>query len=167
MDAAAVRCHDGPMTEALRPSRRAAALALAGAAALAVAPWRPARAESRPPAVEALILAFSRGAPLLDAGLTLDMDDSVDDGSSVPVALIADSPMTDADHVEAILLVAPANPLLTVAEFRFTPASGRATVRTRIRMAKSQTLIALARTTTGAVMLAERRVEVVANGCVG
>jgi len=155
------------MTEALRPSRRVAALALAGAAALVVAPRRSARGESRPPAVEALILAFSRGARLLGAGLTLDMDDSVDDGSSVPVALLAESPMTAADHVEAILLIAPENPLLTVAEFRFTPASGRAAVRTRIRLAKSQTLIALARSSTGAVRLAERRVEVVANGCVG
>jgi len=150
-------------------TRRAAALALAGAAALAFQPPRQAQAEEPPPspAVEALILAFARGAPLREAGLALDMDDSVDDGSSVPAALAAESPMTAGDHVESILLIAPENPLLTVAEFRFTPTSGRASVRTRIRLAKSQTLIALARASTGAVAVARRRVEVVANGCVG
>ncbi len=150
-------------------TRRAAALALAGAAALALQPPRQAQAEEPlpSPAVEALILAFARGAPLREAGLALDMDDSIDDGSSVPAAVIADSPMTAGDHVEAILLIAPENPLLAVAEFRFTPMSGRASARTRIRLAKSQTLIALARSSTGAVSVARRRVEVVANGCVG
>jgi sulfur-oxidizing protein SoxY len=117
--------------------------------------------------VEALVLAFARGAPLRDGGLTLDMDDSVDDGSSVSIALAAESPMTPADHVEAILIIAPENPLLTVAEFRFTPMSGRAFARTRIRLAKSQTVLALARSSTGAATLVRRHVEVVANGCVG
>ena len=150
-------------------TRRAATIALAGAAALLVPAQRFALAEepALSPAVEALILAFARGAPLLETGLTLDMDDSVDDGSSVPAAVIAESPMTAGDHVEAILLIAPENPLLAVAEFRFTPMSGRASVRTRIRLARSQTLIALARSSTGAVSVARRRVEVVANGCVG
>jgi sulfur-oxidizing protein SoxY len=168
MDGAADHRHHGRMIVRFPMSRRSA-LGLAGAAALALPALRLAQAGEPPlsPAAEALVLAFARGAPLGDSGLSLDMDDSVDDGSSVSIALAAESPMTPADHVEAILIIAPENPLLTVAEFRFTPMSGRAFARTRIRLAKSQTVLALARSSTGSVTLARRHVDVVANGCVG
>jgi sulfur-oxidizing protein SoxY len=162
--------HDMTMQDEQQPfgfTRRSVSLALAGAALAWLTGPAAAGEEELSPAVQALIAAFARGKPPVDEGLTVDMDDSVDDGSSVPVVLSVESPMTAADHIEAMLLLAPLNPFLTVAEFRFTPLSGRAMVRTRMRLAKSQTVLALARTSTGDVYLARRRIEVVANGCVG
>lgn len=148
-------------------TRRSVSLALAGAAIAWLTAPAGAVAEEVSPAVQALVTAFARGKPPVEGRLSVEMDDSVDDGSSVPVVLSAESAMTAADHIEAMLLLAPLNPFLTVAEFRFTPLSGKAMVRTRMRLAKSQTVLALARTSTGDVFLARHRIEVVANGCVG
>ncbi len=141
-------------------------LALAGAAiAWLTAPG--AVAEEVSPRCRRSLPRLPAGSPRSEGRLSVDMDDSVDDGSSVPGVLSAESAMTAADHIEAMLLLAPLNPFLTVAEFRFTPLSGKAMVRTRMRLAKSQTVLALARTSTGDVFLARHRIEVVANGCVG
>ena len=86
-------------------------------------------------------------------------------GYTVPLALEVDSPMTESDHVTAVRVLAPRNPLVEVATFRFTPASGLARVSTRIRLAQPQHVIAVAELSDGTLLMAKAWVEVATNGC--
>ncbi|MGH6927078.1 MAG: thiosulfate oxidation carrier protein SoxY, partial [Dongiaceae bacterium] len=86
-------------------------------------------------------------------------------GYTVPLTFDVDSPMTEADHVRVVHVVAPRNPLVRVASFHFTPRSGRARVSTRIRLAEPQNVIAVAEMSDGSLLMAKTRVEVEINGC--
>ncbi len=88
-----------------------------------------------------------------------------DNGASVQVTLACDGPMTEADHVRAIHLAAERNPNPGVASFRFTPSCRRAEVTTRIRLAQTQRLIAVAETSDGRAWIAQREVKVTLGGC--
>ena len=119
-------------------------------------------------ALDRAVAAFTTGAaPSDSSALTLETPEIAENGHSVGVSVSVDSPMSEADHVEAIMLLAPRNPNLVVATFRFGPASASARVATRIRLAESQSLLALARTSTGAVYRASRTVRVTVGGCHG
>jgi sulfur-oxidizing protein SoxY len=86
-------------------------------------------------------------------------------GHSVPMTLSVDSPMNETDYVRQVLILAPQNPILTVASFQFTPQSGRAAVSTRIRLAETQNVLAVAQMSGGAALMARAWVEVEENGC--
>ena len=73
----------------------------------------------------------------------------VENGNAVPISVQIDSPMTEADHVREIVVFNALNPQRDVARFTLTPASGVARVQTRIRLAGSQQLVALARLSDG------------------
>lgn len=87
------------------------------------------------------------------------------DGYRVPLALSVDSPMVEADHVRCIHVLAPQNPIVVAAVFRFTPQSGRAAISTRIRLAKSQDVLAVAEMSDGALLMARTWVTVDSDGC--
>lgn len=86
-------------------------------------------------------------------------------GYSVPLTLAVDAPMTEADHVRVLHVLAPKNPIIAVAKFQFSPASGRAAVSTRIRLAQSQAVLAVADMSDGTLLMARRWVEVDTDGC--
>ena len=67
-----------------------------------------------------------------------------ENGYSVPLAVQVDSPMTQDDHVRQILLVSEANPLAVIAQFELGPRAGLASLNTRIRLADSQRIYAIA-----------------------
>ena len=73
--------------------------------------------------------------------------------------------MTEADHPRAIHVLAPRNPFLRVATFHFTPASGKARLSTRIRLAKPQNVIAVAEMSDGSLLMTKSWVEVEIDGC--
>ena len=75
--------------------------------------------------------------------------------------------MTDADHVKAIHVVADGNPNPGVASFFFTPASGKAQIDFRVRMAQTQKLIVVAEMSDGTLFSAAREVKVTIGGCGG
>jgi sulfur-oxidizing protein SoxY len=104
-------------------------------------------------------------APVPSDRLHLDIPPVFPNGYTVPLAFDVDSPMTEADHVRAVHVVAPRNPLVRVASFHFTPRSGRARISTRIRLAEPQNVIAVAEMSDGSLLLAKTRVEVEINGC--
>jgi sulfur-oxidizing protein SoxY len=139
--------------------------AVLGAAALAGAGLaiRPARSAPDPEIAVAEQL-FGR-TPALSDRLRLEMPAVFPNGYTVPLAFEIDSPMTDADHVRAVHVVAPRNPLIRVASFHFTPRSGRARISTRIRLAEPQNVIAVAEMSDGSLLMAKTRVEVEINGC--
>lgn len=134
-------------------------------AAAGLAAALPLPASARDDDAAAVIDAFTRGSQLLGSGIRLDIAAAVENGAYVSIAIEVDSAMTDADSVDAVLLVAPENPRPAVAEFQFSPASGRARVATRIRLARSQEVIALARMRDGTVRRATQRVTVAVGGC--
>jgi len=148
-----------------RPSRRALLFGLAaGGVALALVPGGPGAAEL--PLDEILALTGGR-LPERSARLQLDMPKVFANGYTVPITITVASPMTDADHVRQVTVLAPGNPFLEVATFRFTPRSGRAHVSTRIRLAEPQQVHAVAELSGGRVLLASTWVEVATNGCAG
>jgi len=97
-----------------------------------------------PESLRAAIDAFTGGAPVRNGRVTLTIDPLVENGNAVPVSVSVQSPMTPADHVQRIAIFTPQNPLPEVAVFHLSPASGRALVSTRMRMATTQPVIALA-----------------------
>src|SRR5262245_13873041 len=86
-------------------------------------------------------------------------------GSIVPLALVIDSPMTPAEHVRQVHVLAPRNPLNPVARFNFTPGRSGARVSTRIRLAGPQHVVAVAEMSDGRLLMARTWVDVATNGC--
>ena len=138
-------------------------LIFAGVALCGVAP-RPAGAALAD--LETAVRDFTGGAAPRDGRVRLDVAPLVENGNTVPLTVSADSPMTEADHVSAIAVFNTRNPQRDVAIFHLTPRSGRATVSTRIRLATSQTLVAVARMSDGSYWTTEAYVIVTLAGCI-
>ena len=108
---------------------------------------RPARAT--PEELQAAIRAYAGGATVRPGKVLLDISPLVENGNSVPMTVKVESPMTAADHVSGIAVFNERNPQRDVATFVLGPRSGRAEVSTRIRLATSQQLVAVARLSDG------------------
>jgi sulfur-oxidizing protein SoxY len=113
------------------------------------------------------IADFLAGKPAVSGKITIDLPDIAENGNSVPLSVLIDSPMTPDDHVSEVLVVADRNPRPVVATFHFTTAMGRAEAATRIRLAATQTVTVAARTSTGALFVDSRPVKVTIGGCGG
>ena len=117
-------------------------LLAAGAALMFV---RSVQATELPDELAAAVAAFAGNASLREGRVTLEVAKLVDNGNAVPVTVAVDSPMTPADHVVALALFNERNPQRDVFTARLGPRSGRAQVSSRIRLATSQKLVAVAR----------------------
>ena len=106
------------------------------------------------------------GRTPIESGIDLEAPAVAENGAAVPVTVTVASPMTEADHVRAIHLVATRNPTPGIATFRFTPRSPRARITTHIRLAERQTVIALAELSDGRVLRASADIAVSVGGCV-
>jgi sulfur-oxidizing protein SoxY len=149
------------------PISRRGMLALtlsAGAAGIVGLPA--ARALATPAAVAREVDAFTGGMPVERGRVRLIIADRVENGSAVPLAVEVDSTMEGDDRVESVIVLAEENPNPIVATFHFTALSGTATVSTRIRLAASQKVIAVAKMADGSHWLDEREVDVAIGGCV-
>jgi sulfur-oxidizing protein SoxY len=126
----------------------------------------PAAARATPEALQAALQAFTAGRAPQTGRVTLDIAPLIDNGNVVPVAIRVDSPMTAADHVQRIGLFCELNPLPEVAVFHLGPRSGMAQVATRMRLATSQTLTALAVMNDGSVWQQQVDVIVALAACI-
>jgi sulfur-oxidizing protein SoxY len=79
----------------------------------------------------------------------LELPSIVENGNTVPLTVSVESPMTEADHVESIHIFNQKNPQPYVAAFHLGPRAGKASVATRIRLADSQRVVAIARLADG------------------
>jgi sulfur-oxidizing protein SoxY len=79
----------------------------------------------------------------------LELPSIVENGNAVPLTVSVESPMTEADHVESIHIFNQKNPQPYVAAFHLGPRAGRARASTRIRLADSQRVVAIARLNDG------------------
>jgi sulfur-oxidizing protein SoxY len=136
---------------------------LTGAALCAVS-LRPASAASDD--LQAAVRGFTDGQTPREGRVHLDIQPLVENGNAVPIAVSADSPMSEADHVDAIAIFNERNPQRDVAVFHFTPRSARASVSTRIRLATSQKVVAVARMSDGSFWSTSADVVVTIAGCV-
>lgn len=118
------------------------------------------------PTLDEAIRSFTGGAALREGRVKFEISPLVENGNAVPVSIEVDSPMTDADHVRRIALFNEKNPQADIVVFQLSPRSGRARVSTRIRLATSQTVVALAETSDGAFWSAKANVIVTLAACI-
>lgn len=126
----------------------------------------PRAASATPQAAAELLQKLVKGAPR-QGRVVLQAPDIADNGSSVPLTITVESPMTAADHVKAIHVVADGNPNPGVISVRLGPHNGKAEVSVRIRLAASGKVIAVAEMADGGLWTASREVAVTVGGCGG
>ncbi|WP_431855020.1 SoxY-related AACIE arm protein [Azospirillum sp.] len=136
-------------------------LLAAGTAVLLVRP-----AQATPQAMAEAIRAFAEGAARAQPGrVKLDLPALVENGNSAPLTVAVDSPMTPDSFVRRIAVFNEKNPQPNVAVFHLTPRSGRAVVSTRMRLADSQTIVAIAELSDGTFWSASAEVIVTLAAC--
>ena len=95
----------------------------------------------------------------------LELPPLSENGHTVPLAVSVESPMTATDHVKAIHVFTEKNPEPNVATFHLGPRAGRASVATRIRLADTQTVVAIAQLSDGSFWSAKADVVVTLAAC--
>jgi sulfur-oxidizing protein SoxY len=155
------------MTDATKSRRDVliGAAYMAGATAL-LAVVRPAPAAATPATMQAAIRKVVGDAALRKGKVALDIPPLVENGNTVPVTVTVESPMTPADYVKAIHIFNEKNPLPEVINIRLTPSAGKATVATRIKLADSQTVVAIAQMSDGSFWSDNVEVIVTIAACV-
>jgi sulfur-oxidizing protein SoxY len=98
--------------------------------------------------------------------ITLDVPPLVENGNAVPVTIIVDSPMSAADHVKAIHVFNEKNPQPHVISVTLGPRAGKARVATRIKLADTQRIVAIAEMSDGSFWTGEANVIVTIAACV-
>ena len=125
-----------------------------GAAALTVLPLRVNAA------ADDAIAAFTGGAAVGEGGVTLTAPEIAENGNTVPVSV-------SAEGASAILLLATGNPTPGVATFNFGELAGSQSASTRIRLAGTQDVVAIAKMADGSFAKASSTVKVTIGGCGG
>ena len=127
------------------PTRRRALLVIAGAGLVSLAP----AAEATEVAMAEAIRELIGEAPLEPGKVKLELPSIVENGNTVPLSVSVESPMTQADYVESIHIFNQKNPQPYIAAFHLGPRAGKASVATRICLADSQRVTAIARLSDG------------------
>ncbi len=110
---------------------------------------RPATLLAQDDVLAALVKSYAGSATPREGRVKLNVAPLVDNGNSVPIEVLVDSPMTPANHVVGIAVFNEKNPQHDVALFVLGPNGGRARVATRIRLATTQKLVAVAKMNDG------------------
>ena len=97
--------------------------------------------------------------------MTIELPEDAENGNIVPYKIAVESPMTDADHITQVHLLSTQNPQAAVATFHFTPLSGKAAVSGRMRLARTQEVVAVALTSSNSLLIARTMVHVGIGGC--
>ncbi|WP_099866092.1 thiosulfate oxidation carrier protein SoxY [Pararhizobium haloflavum] len=151
----------------MKMNRRQMMAATAGAAAFVATGFRISPARATPEATQEAIDAFTGGAKPETGRITLDAPEIAENGNTVPISVSVESDMTEESYVEEVSLFAEGNPEAHVATFKFSPMSGSADATTRIRLASSQNVIAVAKMNDGSVFMDTKEVKVTIGGCGG
>ena len=129
------------------PTTRRSFLRFAGGAAVAgsvpIVTLRP--LEATPAMLSAAIRNVVGEAPVRTGKVKLDIPPLVENGNTVPMTVSVASPMTPEDYVKSIHVFNEKNPQPNMGNFYLTPSAGRAQISTRIRLADTQKVVAIAR----------------------
>jgi sulfur-oxidizing protein SoxY len=148
----------------MRPSRREF---LVGSAGIGMASALPLESASATPAMlEEAIRDVIGEANLQTGKITLEVPPLVENGNTVPVTIIVDSPMSKADHVKAIHVFNEKNPQPHVISITLGPRAGKARIATRIKLADTQRIVGIAEMSDGSFWTGEANVIVTIAACV-
>jgi sulfur-oxidizing protein SoxY len=111
-------------------------------------------------ATEDKIAEFTGGAAIGEGGITLTAPEIAENGNTVPVSV-------DAPGAAAIMILAMGNPNPDVGTFNFGPLAGSQSASTRIRLAGTQDVLAIARMGDGSFVQTSATVKVTIGGCGG
>jgi sulfur-oxidizing protein SoxY len=146
-------------------TRREVMLAAAGLAAAIAIPARDVLAAATE--VDDLIKKIVGDKKVADGRISLDLPSIAENGMVVPLNFEIESPMTADDHVKSVHFFADGNPNPHVADYTFTPLSPKAAAQLRIRLAKTQTITAVAVMSSGEIYSTKKEVKVTIGGCGG
>jgi sulfur-oxidizing protein SoxY len=135
-------------------TRRQTLIVGLGAAAAAVLPLRAMAA------IEDDIAEFTGGAATGEGGITLNAPEIAENGNTVPIEVSAPGAV-------AIAVYAAGNPTPPVATFNFGPLAASQSASTRIRLAKTQDVVAIAKMADGSFVRTSQTVKVTIGGCGG
>jgi sulfur-oxidizing protein SoxY len=122
---------------------------LAFAALLPFLPRARAQANAHVRTTDPLLVSFTKGVSVMPGRVRLDLPKVADTGYFVPLTVSVESPMTEADHVRTILVIAEANPTRDLCWFYLGPRAGRAEISSRIRLNGTQRVVAVAQLSDG------------------
>ncbi len=123
-------------------------------------------AQASPESAAVAMKAILGDAPLRQGKVRLEMAPIAENGNSVPLTVSVESPMTAAEHVRSIHLFAEENPLPNVAHFYVGPRAGKAQVSTRIRLFKSQKILAVAAMSDGSFWSGSADIVITLGACI-
>ncbi len=104
---------------------------------------------------------------MAEGKIKLDIPEIAENGLVVPVNVEVESPMTEADYVKAVHIYADGNPQPGIVSYSFTPACGKASAATRMRLAQTQNIVCVAEMSNGSLHMAKANVKVTIGGCGG
>ena len=122
-------------------------------------------ARATPESMREAMRKVTGDAPVRLGRVKLDLPSLIDNGNAVALGVTVDSPMTPADHVKAIHVFNEKNPLPGVISVFLGPHSGRAQLQTRVRLADSQTVTAIAQLSDGSFWSHSVQVTVTLAAC--
>jgi sulfur-oxidizing protein SoxY len=147
-------------------TRRAALAVGAGAVTLTAVGWsQGAQAAAKEAAAD--VAKFTGGKEAIKGKITIELPEIAENGNTVPLTVSVDAPMTAENYVSDVLVVSEGNPNPGVVTFHFTPLSGKAEAQTRIRLAATQNIVVVAKTSKGEFFTAQKQVKVTIGGCGG
>ena len=155
---------DDDMPQATRRRFLIEAATLAGAVGIAL-PLAVKPASATPESMRAAIRKVVGEAPLKQGRVKIDVPPLIENGNAVPLTISCESPMTADDYVKAIHVFSEKNPQPNIVGVQLGPRSGRAAVSTRIRLADSQKVIAIAQMSDGSFWSNEAEVIVTLAAC--
>jgi len=136
-----------------------------GAATTANAQLDPNLAVQRKAAFQAALRRVVGDSEVRRGRVKVTLPPLIDNGNSVPLSVAVESPMTAADHVKAIHVLTEKNPLPDVVSVHLGPRAGRASVSTRVRLADTQTVLAIAQMSDGSFWSDSADVVVTLSAC--
>jgi sulfur-oxidizing protein SoxY len=115
--------------------------------------------------LDPLAAKVAKGAPMKKGKVTVTLPQLADNGNSVPIRIVVDSPMTEADHVKSIHLFSERNPVSNMANFYLGPRAGKAEIDSRVRLAGSQKVTAVAALSDGTYWYDAASIVVTLSAC--
>ncbi|HUL66177.1 MAG TPA: SoxY-related AACIE arm protein [Burkholderiaceae bacterium] len=137
---------------------------LIAAGALAVV-LRPNASNATPAMMQEAVRKVVGDAQIRKGKVTLDLPPLIDNGNVIAMSVSVDSPMTPTDYVKAIHVFNEKNPQPNIISVTLGPRAGRASISTRIRLADSQTVTAIAQLSDGSFWQATSDVIVTIAAC--
>ncbi len=151
----------------MKLNRREAFTLSAGALVFAVTGMKAGKAFASTEDVDKLLMEAGGGAMPEAGKITLTAPEIAENGNTVPISISVDSAMADGDMVESVTIYADGNPNPDVVTFHFTALSGAASASTRMRLAKTQNVVAVAKMADGKTYMDKKEVKVTIGGCGG